>query len=97
MWALYITLSYLITGAIISGYRPEQFLYALNFVVVFAMLSKASPSFAPKEISYAAWGKNLLFVLLFIGLLAYILPQTHGELKGAHKRFGEAVEDTLKK
>jgi hypothetical protein len=97
MWALYIALSYAITGAIISSYRPEQYLYALNFVIVFALLSKATPSFEPKAISTRNWGKGLLVVLLFIGFLGYILPQTHGELKGAHKRFGEAVEDTLKK
>lgn len=97
MWALYMALSYMITGAIISSYRPEQYLYALNFVVVFVLLSKASPIFEPNEISSQTWGKNLLVVLLFIGLLAYILPQTHGELKGAHKRFGEVKVDTLKK
>ena len=97
MWALYILLSYLVTGAIISLYRPEQYLYALNFVLVFSMLSKASPMFDPKQISFRAWGKNLIFVLMIISFLAYLLTQSHGEMKGAHKRFGDLSSDTLKK
>lgn len=97
MWGVYIILSYLITGAFISVYRPEQYLYSVNFVLVFALLSKASPTFNPEEISFGNWGKRFLLVLLFIGLLAFILPQSHGELKGAHKRFGEVLADTLKK
>jgi hypothetical protein len=90
-------LSYVVTGAIISLYRPEQYLYALNFVLVFSMLSKASPMFDPKQISFRAWGKNLIFVLMIISFLAYLLTQSHGEMKGAHKRFGDLSADTLKK
>lgn len=97
-WLLYITLSYLITGAFISVYRVEQYLYLVNFIAIFLLIQRANPVFQPKELTNTTF-RLLGAVLLLIGLLAFVLVQTHGELKGSHKRFGgEAVlKDTTAK
>ena len=93
-WLLYITLSYLVTGAIISTYRVEQYLYLVNFFVILLLINRANPEFQPQPFNLGKIFRILGVVLIFISLLAFILIQTHGEIKGSHKRFGG--EATLK-
>ncbi len=98
-WALYITLSFLITGAFISIYRVEQYLYLVNFVIIFFLIDRTEPEINPRTLKLATGLKNSVFILVFIGILAAIAVNSHGEIKGAKKRFGAepAVVDTLKK
>jgi hypothetical protein len=98
-WALYITLSFLITGAFISIYRVEQYLYLVNFVVIFFLIDRTEPEINPRTLKLTTGLKNSVFILVFIGILAAIAVNSHGEIKGAKKRFGAepAVVDTLKK
>jgi hypothetical protein len=98
-WLLYITLSYVVTGAIISTYRIEQYLYLINFFIILLLINKVSGEFKPERFSFGKAFKFFGAIILFISLLAFILIQTHGELKGSHKRFGEepAVKDSIAK
>ncbi len=95
-WGLYVMFSLLVTGAFMSGYRIEQYLYILNWVIVALLIGKTQPEFAPKEIVPQKWGINGGIVLLLIAFLTIILINSHGELKNAHKRFGAPppVEET---
>ncbi|GAB3519778.1 photosystem II biosynthesis protein [Emticicia fontis] len=95
--SLYIVLSWVITGAFVSTYRPEQYLYALNLVVILLLINKTQPSFADHQIGLKKWSFNVAGVAVFIALLALIAINSHEELKGAQKRFGaEPVEEAAK-
>lgn len=98
-WALYITLSFLVTGAFISTYRVEQYLYLVNFAIIFFLIDRVEPEINPRTLKLATGLKNSVFILVFIGILAAIAVNSHGEIKGAKKRFGAepVVVDTLKK
>ncbi len=87
-WGLYVVFSLLVTGAFLSSYRIEQYLYILNWVVVAALIRKAEVGFTPRPILMDKWGKNFALVLAGIAILTLILINSHGELKNAHKRFG---------
>lgn len=90
-FALYMLLSIIITGAFLSTYRIEQYLYVLNFVIIIYLLSKAEVDFENKSLSWNTYAKNFGIVLAFIAILAYIAASSHDEIKGAHKRFGEEI------
>ena len=98
-WALYMLLSFIITGAIVSIYRIEQYLYLVNFLVVLSLINIANPIFNPHALNPKRYLKLLLGIFVFLAILSYIAIQTHGEIKGSHKRFGEnqAMVDTVKK
>jgi hypothetical protein len=95
---LYMVLSFIITGAFISTYRPEQYLYAVNLVVILLLINKTQPSFTNQGIGLRKWSFSIAGVALFIALLAVIAISSHDELKGAHKRFGAEpiVEEAAK-
>ena len=86
-FAIYIIYSLLITGAFISTYRIEQYLYIVNFIIIIIALPRLNPVFEIKEISTKKWVKNFLLVMLVIAVLALIAINAHGDLHGAHKRF----------
>ncbi len=98
-WLLYIALSFIITGAFVSIYRPEQYLYLFNYAIVFLLINKVSPSFTTQSFQFSRYVKGFVSILIAIMLLSFILIHTHGEFKGAHKRFGEipAIVDTIGK
>ncbi len=87
LFGVYIIYSLLRTGAFISTYRIEQYLYIVNFIIILIVLPKLNPVFESKEIDANKWGKYFLLVVLFIGLLAFIAISIHGEASGSHKRF----------
>ena len=95
-WGLYIVFSLLLTGAFMSTYRIEQYLYIANWVVVALLVSKAHPIFASRPLSPKKWAINFAGILAFFAVLALILVNSHGELKHAQKRFGAPppVEDS---
>jgi hypothetical protein len=63
------------------------------------LINRATAKFKPEPFSFRKAFKVFGAIILFISLLASILIQTHGELKGSHKRFGEepAVKDSIAK
>jgi cytochrome b561 len=87
-WGLYVIFSLLVTGAFLSSYRIEQYLYILNWVVVAVLIRKVEANFTPRPILATKWGKNFALVLASIAILTLILINSHGELKNFHKRFG---------
>lgn len=86
-FGIYIIYTLLITGALVSTYRIEQYLYIINYIIILIVLPKLSPVFEPKGIKFGKWGLNLLLVVLFIAVLVIIAINSHGEMPGAHKRF----------
>lgn len=91
-WGLYIIFSLLITGAFMSGYRIEQYLYIANWLLVALFIRKVSVGFYPQSITLRQWGINLGLVFFVIALLAFALINSHGELPNAQKRFGKVIE-----
>ncbi len=88
LFGLYILLSILITGALFSTYRIEQYLYVINFAAVLFFLPRVQPDFAPEEINWKQFGLNVVWLALFVALLAVIASQSHpSDLNGAHRRF----------
>ncbi len=86
-WLLYIMFSVMITGAWLSGYRPEQYLYVLNLLLVIWGMKKVETSFMTVKNDPGAWLKGVMVLLAFFAVLAFILTQTHGQLSGANTRF----------
>lgn len=87
-WGLYVLFSLLVTGAFMSSYRIEQYLYILNWVVVAVLIQKTQPDFSPQPLAPKQWGINFGVLLGIVAVLTLILINSHGELKNAHKRFG---------
>jgi hypothetical protein len=86
-FGIYMLLSWLITGAVVSGYRIEQYLYLINYIFILIVLQKLHPVFEPREINESKWGRNFLLVILFIALLALVAINTHGDMPGMQQRF----------
>lgn len=86
-FGLYILCSLLITGAFLSAYRIEQYLYIVNFIVVLLIIRKVNN----EPVSFGAktpnWAPVLLGVLVVLALAALLLVASHDELRGAHERF----------
>lgn len=85
--ALYTAYSLIITGAFMSLYRPEQYLYIVNWLVLLVWMKKVQTPFASEDFSPREWTLGTLATLVFVGGLAYVASQSHGEIKGAHNRF----------
>ena len=93
---LYIVFSLLITGAFLSTYLIEQYLYILNLLVVIFVIRITKPEFYDYSISLKKWSLNMTGVIIVIAILAFILINSHDNLKGAQKRFNnDAVKTEL--
>ncbi|GAB2778112.1 hypothetical protein GCM10027275_21760 [Rhabdobacter roseus] len=86
-FGLYTAFSLLITGAVISTYRIEQYLYVVNFIVIALLIGKVQAPFVPREVPPRKWLLGFLAVVAFLALLAFILIHSHAELPHANKRF----------
>jgi hypothetical protein len=87
-FALYILFSLLITGAILSTYRVEQYLYLVNFALIAFLITKFRPSFMAEPVGMVQWAGGLVTVGVLIALLAFMAIRSHDELPHAQKRFG---------
>ncbi|MPR33140.1 hypothetical protein [Salmonirosea aquatica] len=86
-FALYTLCSFLITGAFLSTYRIEQYLYVINLLIVGLLIGKVKAEFFSQPNAPRQWGTLLAGVLVFMAVLAIIAIASHGELKGAQVRF----------
>ena len=86
-FAVYVLFSQLITGAIISTYRIEQYLYIVNMAVIIWALPNLNSELSKRKTNLDQWGINFGLVLLIIAVLALVAINIHGEMPGAHKRF----------
>lgn len=84
---LYIIFSWFITGAFLSTYRIEQYLYLANLIVIAVLIKSTNPAFYDYGIYPKKWSLNLAGIIIFIAILALIAMGSHGELKGTKKRF----------
>ncbi len=84
---VYTVLSILITGAFLSVYRIEQYLYILNMMVIGFLIDRFYPDFSSRGFNWTRWAINLIFILVVIALFAAVAIQTHDELPNAHDRF----------
>lgn len=85
---LYTAFSFMITGAYISTYRIEQYLYVVNLVVIALLVGKVKrPEANTKELPSRKIVIGLLVILVILAVLTLIAISSHGELKHAHKRF----------
>ncbi len=85
-FALYTLFSLIITGALISTYRIEQYLYLVNYVIILFAIPRLNPVFTP-IIEKKQWSWNLLILLLIIAFLAFIAINSHGDVPGMQRRF----------
>ena len=83
----YILLSLTITGAIVSTYRIEQYLYLVNYVLILLLLRKISPVMDVQQTYYRRWGRILLLILGILAILAVIAMNTHEAFEGMQRRF----------
>jgi hypothetical protein len=84
---LYTFLSILKTGAFLSVYRIEQYLYIVNLVAIYFLVRKYQPAFTYRGLNINRWFVNLLFILAIIALYTAVAISSHEELNGAHLRF----------
>lgn len=85
-FALYTLFSLIITGALISTYRIEQYLYIVNFVIILLAIPKLTPVFSAFT-GRKNWGWNFVILLVVIAVLALIAINSHGEVPGMQRRF----------
>jgi hypothetical protein len=89
-WVLflgYLAYTFLITGAFMSFYRIEQFLYLANFAVVWFLVSKSSAHFQVGKMNETDILKLFLLILILIILFGAISSSLHEGLSGMHNRF----------
>jgi len=89
-FAAYITVSYIVTGALTGKFLLNHHLYWVNFIIILFLLSKQFPPFLD-NLSVELTGKRWLLwvsgILIVIILLALILVNIHGEIPGSNNRF----------
>ena len=76
-WLLYTVLSLIITGAFISIYRIEQYLYLVNYLIVITFIGKLTPDFQPTQLKVSHSVKLLGVIGVVLGISAWIAIQIH--------------------
>lgn len=87
LFGTYVVFTFLITGSYLSFYRPEQFLYVLNFGVILILMPYCNVEFSlspyhPKKALYL-----LIGILVFLLMLSAVAISIHEGLPGAKGRF----------
>ena len=88
--AVYIFVSYAITGLFAGNMAVNHHLYVLNIVLIFILVRKDKPAMFENtsvEIHTKKWFTFLIAILICIAILSFIAINTHGELSGSHNRF----------
>ncbi len=86
----YIYISYCVTGVFSGNFLLNHHLYILNFIAVLLLSGRQYPAFfknSGPEIKGTKWLQYFVTVIVIIFVLAFILINIHGELKGANSRF----------
>lgn len=88
--AVYIFVSYAITGLFAGNMAVNHHLYVLNIVLIFVLVRKDKPAMfenTSAEIHAKKWFTFLIALIICIAILSFIAINTHGELSGSHNRF----------
>lgn len=84
----YIIFSLLVKGALFSTKEVEQYLYLVNFLVLFFWMKNSTDSpFEPKSIPFRKIYLGYVLALGIIVVLAWIASQSHGEMSAMQLRF----------
>lgn len=83
--ALYILLSFLVTGLFV--HPPEQYLYIVNLIAVLLLLSRGPAVFEARAERSRMWVAAFTVAVVIIAVLAFIAIHSHGELPGSKGRF----------
>ncbi|MGB5554056.1 MAG: hypothetical protein WBM83_05295 [Flavobacteriaceae bacterium] len=88
--AVYIVISYMVSGLLAGQLHLNHHLYILNLLVLFMLVKNYK--FIPvrsitSDIHTKKWFGYFLAIVLFIALLALLAISVHGELPGSHDRF----------
>lgn len=83
----YILLSLILTGAFLSAYRIEQYLYLLNYGVILLLLGRSKAYFSYQGFQPSRWGKIFLLILGILAICAFIAMNTHGAFEGMQRRY----------
>jgi hypothetical protein len=76
-WFLYLLLSLIITGALRSTYRIEQYLYVANYLIVVLFIGKSTLVFQPTEFNLGPPVTILFVVMSVLGIAAWVAIQIH--------------------
>ncbi|MCG6188060.1 hypothetical protein [Maribellus maritimus] len=90
-FGLYIVLSFLVTGIISGKVMLNHILYIANLVVILMLLKNSFIKFPvtivnKKKSNY--YIQYLIAILFVVSILSLISVSIHGEMAGAHNRFG---------
>jgi hypothetical protein len=83
--ALYILLSFLVTGLFV--HPLEQYLYIVNLIAVLLLLSRGPAVFEARAERSRMWLAAFTVAVVIIAVLAFIAIHSHGELPGSKGRF----------
>lgn len=89
-WVLflaYLAYTFLITGSFMSGYRPEQFLYLVNFGLIWYLAPKSSAQFQSDGIEAKGIWRLFFLILALMILLGAISSSLHEGIPGMQTRF----------
>lgn len=86
-FTLYTLCSWLITGAFLSTYRVEQYLYVANLVVIGLLLKRTNADFQPMANRPRQWTMLLAVIFVLLVMAALIAINSHGVWERAAKRF----------
>jgi len=88
--AVYIFISYIVTGIFAGRSGLNHHLYILNFIVIWFLVKKerqAMFEILTDRIDTKKWSVFLIVVIIFIAVLTLIAINSHGDLSGSHNRF----------
>ena len=92
LFAVYVIISYLVTGLFAGMTHLNHHLYIVNVAAILYMLYLKADPFSRFEVVEPDWAKLIRWfgvMVIVIAILTFILINTHGELGGAQVRFGE--------
>ncbi|QGY47305.1 hypothetical protein GM418_27655 [Maribellus comscasis] len=90
-FGLYIILSFLVTGIVSGRVMLNHILYVANLAVILKLIKKSSVEFfaaMPNEKKNKYYLRYLVLLLFVVSILSLISVGIHGEMAGAHNRFG---------
>ena len=91
LFGVYLIYTFLTTGSHLSFYRPEQFLYLVNFAVILALIPLCTTEFGPFSFHPKKALRLFLGILVGLLILSAVAVGSHDGLKGATGRFGVVI------
>src|SRR5690606_16748454 len=84
---VYTLYSIMITLAFMSTYRIEQYLYVVNYAVIYLYIGKIEPTWAYRGLQMRKWSVLMVMILIALAVMTWVAINSHGEMPGAHRRF----------